>query len=54
MYLLNRIKDLEKKNAELEHKLNALISCLYPNTIGIDDVQFIEKESKAENDNNKG
>lgn len=48
MYLLDRIEKLEKKNAELECKLNTLISCLYPNTIGMDDVQFIEKKSEAE------
>lgn len=48
MYLLDRIEKLEEKNAELERKLNTLISCLFPNTIGIDDVQFIEAESEAE------
>ena len=48
MYLLDRIEKLERKNAELERKLNSLISCLFPNTIGMDDVQFIEAESEED------
>lgn len=48
MDLLNRIEKVEKKNAELERKFNALVSCLYPNTIGLHDVDFIEKEGNKE------
>lgn len=46
----NTIKQLKKKNAELERRLNALISVLYPTCISKDDICFIDEQGKKESD----
>ena len=53
MYLLNQIEELKKKNAELERRLNALISVLYPTCISKDDICFIDEQGNKESEAKK-
>ena len=40
------IEELEKKYNRLEQRFNRLLSCLYPNSIGLQDVEFIGREKE--------
>ena len=50
---MDNLEELKKKNSELERRLNALISVLYPTCIGKDDICFIDEQGKKESEDNE-